>query len=259
MRQERLPCGLTGGSRGHLFAGRFVSAAMDEGDPISAVHYLALGPARALRIARVEDYKWSSVRAHLELRDEGLATVAPALGRVKDFAAPIADRANEAGFAALGTAEQTGRPRFHRRTEAHSRTAHCAARTGPQTDRAARGAAKLVLNGRVNIGPVAGNYNAACRIAPPRTGGGGRSAARLHGRGVRRDEAYARELSRQIRKVPRSAGRCASGIAEWRLLDMRCGCCARTVRLRSGRCCAGAVKKPVPEKMQSGKSLRCRP
>jgi hypothetical protein len=42
--------------------------------------------------------------------DDGLVTVGPVLDRVKDFAALIADQADEAGFATLRAAEHTGRP-----------------------------------------------------------------------------------------------------------------------------------------------------
>jgi putative transposase len=96
--------------RGHLFDGRFASVAMDESHLLAAVRYVALNPVRARLVGRAEDWKWSSVRAHLEGRDDGLAAVAPVLDRVKDFAAFVADRANDAGFAALRAAEQTGRP-----------------------------------------------------------------------------------------------------------------------------------------------------
>ena len=96
--------------RGHLFDGRFGSVAMDEGHLISAVRYVALNPVRARLVARAQDWKWSSVHAHLAGKDDGLAIVAPVLDRVKDFAALIADHANDSGFAALRAAEQTGRP-----------------------------------------------------------------------------------------------------------------------------------------------------
>ena len=69
---------------------------MNEGHLISAVRYVALNPARAHLVARTEDWKWSSVRAHLEGKDDGLVAVMPVLDRVKDFAALIADRALQA-------------------------------------------------------------------------------------------------------------------------------------------------------------------
>jgi putative transposase len=96
--------------RGHLFDGRFASVVMDESHLLAAVRYVALNPVRARLVARAEDGKWSSVRAHLEGRDDGLVAVAPVLDRVKDFAAFIADQTNDFGFAAIRAAELTGRP-----------------------------------------------------------------------------------------------------------------------------------------------------
>jgi putative transposase len=83
---------------------------MDEGHLISAVRYVALNPVRARLAARPEDWKWSSVRAHLAGNDDGLVNVRPVLDRVQDFASLIADQADDSGFAALRAAEQTSRP-----------------------------------------------------------------------------------------------------------------------------------------------------
>ena len=98
--------------RGHLFDGRFASVAMDEAHLISAVRYVSLNPVRARLVLRAEDWKWSSVRAHLARQDDGLAIVRPVLERVPDFAALLGDQGNDAdtAFAALRAAEQTGRP-----------------------------------------------------------------------------------------------------------------------------------------------------
>jgi putative transposase len=96
--------------RGHLFDGRFASVAMDDGHVVSAVRYVALNPVRARLVSRAEDWPWSSVRAHLEARDDGLVNVRPVLDRVTDFAVLTGDRAEDAGFARLRAAEQTGRP-----------------------------------------------------------------------------------------------------------------------------------------------------
>ncbi len=96
--------------RGHLFDGRFASVAMDKSHLVCAVRYVALNPVRARLAVRAEDWKWSSVGAHLAGEDDGLVSVRPVLDRVTDFAALIADQADDAGFAVLRSAEQTGRP-----------------------------------------------------------------------------------------------------------------------------------------------------
>ncbi len=96
--------------RGHLFDGRFASVVMDEDHLLAAVRYVALNPVRARLVARAEDWRWSSARAHLAGKDDGLAIVRPVLDRVMDFRALIADANEDASFAALRAAEQTGRP-----------------------------------------------------------------------------------------------------------------------------------------------------
>jgi putative transposase len=62
---------------GHLFQGRFGSAALDEEHLMNAVRYVALNPVRARLVQRAEDWPHSSVRAHLAGRDDGLVRVKP--------------------------------------------------------------------------------------------------------------------------------------------------------------------------------------
>jgi putative transposase len=64
---------------GHVFQGRFASAAMDEAHFLNAVRYLAFNPVRAGLAARAEDWPWSSVRAHLAKTDDPLVKVRPLL------------------------------------------------------------------------------------------------------------------------------------------------------------------------------------
>jgi REP-associated tyrosine transposase len=94
---------------GHLFQSRFASVVMDEGHLIAAVRYVSLNPVRARLVERAEEWPWSSVRAHLAGENDMLANVKPALSRVADFAGLLAD-GSDTGFAAIRTAEGTGRP-----------------------------------------------------------------------------------------------------------------------------------------------------
>ena len=78
---------------------------------IAAARYVALNPVRARLVARPEDWRWSSVRAHLSARDDALVAVAPLIercgGRFADLIdAPPPPRA----LAALRAAETIGRP-----------------------------------------------------------------------------------------------------------------------------------------------------
>jgi putative transposase len=62
---------------------------MDEGHLLAAARYVSLNPVRAHLVARVEDWPWSSMRAHITGKDHGLAAVRPLLDRVPDFAALV--------------------------------------------------------------------------------------------------------------------------------------------------------------------------
>ncbi|MDB5704390.1 MAG: transposase [Sphingomonas bacterium] len=96
---------------GHLWQGRFGSVAMDEAHLHHALRYVSLNPVRARLAKRAEEWGWSSARAHLAGEDDALVTVAPALERIDDFAAFLADDIDEAAvYAALRKAESIGRP-----------------------------------------------------------------------------------------------------------------------------------------------------
>ena len=96
---------------GHLWQGRFSSVAMDEEHLHQCFRHVALNPVRAKLVARPEDWRWSSVTAHLAGRDDHVVKVAPALERVGDFAAFIGAEFDEAmSYAALRKAESVGRP-----------------------------------------------------------------------------------------------------------------------------------------------------
>jgi len=95
--------------RGHLFDGRYASVAMDEAHLLTAIRYVALNPVRARLARRAEDWRWSSVHTHLSGRDDGLVTVRPVLDRVDRFADLIATDPDDPAFAALRSAETTGR------------------------------------------------------------------------------------------------------------------------------------------------------
>ena len=96
---------------GHVWQGRFGSVAMDEAHLAHAFRYVSLNPVRARLVKRAADWRWSSVRAHLAGADDHVVRVAPALGRVGDFAAFLAEPVDEdAAFLALRRAESIGRP-----------------------------------------------------------------------------------------------------------------------------------------------------
>lgn len=96
---------------GHLWQGRFGSVAMDEAHLHAAVRYVSLNPVRARLVVRAEDWPWSSVRAHLAGRSDGVVEVTPLLARIEDFAAFLAEPFDEdSAYLALRRAETIGRP-----------------------------------------------------------------------------------------------------------------------------------------------------
>ena len=94
---------------GHLFQSRFASVAMDDMHLLAAVSYVSLNPVRAGLTQHAADWPWSSVRAHLTEKDDGLVMVRPVLDRVSCFSDLLLEDRDEA-FAALRRAEGTGGP-----------------------------------------------------------------------------------------------------------------------------------------------------
>jgi putative transposase len=78
---------------------------------VAAAHDVALDPARARLVADTQDWPWSSARAHLAGRDDGLVRVAPLMERVGRFADLIGVDTDFALLAVPRDAEGTGRPR----------------------------------------------------------------------------------------------------------------------------------------------------
>ncbi len=97
------------GWRGYLWQGRFASFPMDERHLLAASRYVELNPVRARLVARAEAYVWSSARAHVTGRDDGLVKVSPLLALVSDWQAFLAS-GKEQLFDAVRKHERSGRP-----------------------------------------------------------------------------------------------------------------------------------------------------
>ena len=95
---------------GHFWQGRFGAVAMDEPHLAASLRYIALNPVRARLVARPEDWRWSSIHAHLTGSDDGMTAVAPVLERFPDFAGFIGQGPDDETFARLRRAESVGRP-----------------------------------------------------------------------------------------------------------------------------------------------------
>ncbi len=100
------------GWRGFLWQGRFASFPMEEGHLHACLRYVELNPVRAGLVARPEDWRWSSARAHLGLAADALTDLAPTRDRIGDWRAFL-----DAGLAyeareAIRAAERSGRLRL---------------------------------------------------------------------------------------------------------------------------------------------------
>ena len=94
---------------GHLFQSRFASVVLDDTHLIRAVRYVSLNPVRAGLVSRPEEWKWSSVQAHLSGTDDALVTVRPVLDRIPHLKELLRVDPEE-DFSELRRAETTGRP-----------------------------------------------------------------------------------------------------------------------------------------------------
>src|SRR5450631_3461108 len=95
---------------GHFWQGRFGAVAMDEAHLVAALRYVSLNPVRARLVTRAQDWAWSSTRAHLRGRDDGVTALAPVRDRFPGFADLIASEPEADLFARLRAAESIGRP-----------------------------------------------------------------------------------------------------------------------------------------------------
>jgi len=93
-----------------LWQGRFASAPMDEAHLLACARYVELNPVRARLTGAAEDWPWSSARAHLARRDDGLVEAAPLSALVGDWAAFLAEGIDAPALAAIRAGERTGRP-----------------------------------------------------------------------------------------------------------------------------------------------------
>ena len=92
---------------GHFWQGRFGAVVMDEDHLAAAFRYVSLNPVRARLAERPQDWKWSSVRAHLGLDDDGVTHLRAARQRSADL---LDEPGDPETFARLRQGESIGRP-----------------------------------------------------------------------------------------------------------------------------------------------------
>jgi len=67
-------------------------------------------PGRARLVARAQDWRWSSVRAHLHGREDGLTIRSPVIARFSPFRDFLGQSPDPGALARLRAAESVGRP-----------------------------------------------------------------------------------------------------------------------------------------------------
>jgi putative transposase len=95
---------------GHFWQGRFGAVAMDVAHLAAALRYVSLNPVRARLVRRARDWRWSSTRAHLAGKPDGLTALAPIRDRFPRFADLLDDEPAIDLFDRLRAAESVGRP-----------------------------------------------------------------------------------------------------------------------------------------------------
>ena len=96
--------------RGHLWQERFHSFVMDEPHLNATVRYVELNPVSARLCERPQDWRWSSVHAHLNSSDDKLVTVKPMLEKFPDWAAYLGARQSNEVLRKVRKHTKTGRP-----------------------------------------------------------------------------------------------------------------------------------------------------
>lgn len=106
---------LAQGWSGYLWQGRFASYPMDEAHLLTAIRYVELNPVRTKLVKRAEDWRWSSARAHISGKGDGLTDLTALAGVHRNWRAMLR-HGLEAGdvpaedAAAIEVHQRTGRP-----------------------------------------------------------------------------------------------------------------------------------------------------
>jgi putative transposase len=98
------------GWRGYLWQGRFASFPMDARHTLACARYIELNPVRAHLTEHPQDWPWSSARAHLTGKPDGLTDIAALGAAVGDWREFLDAGLTDDDMNALRSGERTGRP-----------------------------------------------------------------------------------------------------------------------------------------------------
>lgn len=121
---------------GHFWQGRFGAVVLADDYLAAAMRYVSLNPVRARLVKRATAWRWSSTRAHVNHKDDGVTAHAPVRRRFRDFATLLDDEPENDLFVRLRQAESIGRPlgsdEFLTRIERQTGRTLKAAKRGPK-------------------------------------------------------------------------------------------------------------------------------
>jgi len=98
------------GWSGYLWQGRFSSFPTDGEHLLRCARYVETNPVRAKLVRQPREWRWSSARAHLAGRDDGLVQVAPLLALARDWKNFLGESLAPDEIEEIHARERTGRP-----------------------------------------------------------------------------------------------------------------------------------------------------
>jgi putative transposase len=110
---NRAYAGIINGRRkvkGHFWQGRYGSVPMDDAHLYEALRYVLLNPVKARLVERPEGWKWSSARAYLKGKDDGLTNSRRMQRVIDDMRAFLGEMPDMSRLNRLLAAETIGRP-----------------------------------------------------------------------------------------------------------------------------------------------------
>ncbi len=96
--------------KGHLWQARFSSYPLDEKHLYAAVRYVERNPVRAGLVSEVEDYYWSSAKAHIFRKKDGLLSDSYFVSSIPDWASYLREETHDAEIELIRSHSKTGRP-----------------------------------------------------------------------------------------------------------------------------------------------------
>ena len=96
--------------KGHLWQERFASFPTDETYQLAVARYIELNPVRAGLASLPQEYRWSSARAHLSVKSDGIVNPASLLRLIPDWNAFLAAGDSGPLHDTIRQHENTGRP-----------------------------------------------------------------------------------------------------------------------------------------------------